>query len=80
MANAQNLEIPASTKRYLCHKEVDATPMKRQDYLNYRGWILPSDEDGSDAGYLVIYSKGTKDEYVSWSPAEQFDSGYDLIK
>lgn len=69
-------------KRYKCHKEVHATPMNRLDYNIYRGWELPDNEDGSDKGYLVEYVNGgpTNDPrhegYISWSPKEQFDDGY----
>jgi hypothetical protein len=64
------------TKHYKCHKEVDAVPVNRQDYNDLRGWELPADECGADEGYLVVYSKGTPDEYVSWSPKQQLDAGY----
>lgn len=73
-------------KQYKCHKIVNATPMNRQDYNNFRNWELPEDEDGSDEGYLVEYVDGGKpntekyDNYVSWSPKEVFEEGYSLIK
>ena len=39
--------------KYKCHKVVKATPMNRLEYNNYRGWVLPENENGSDEGYLV---------------------------
>lgn len=63
-------------------KLVNAKPMTRQAYVDYRGWALPADEDGSDAGYLVEYLDGGKANmpdfagYVSWSPADVFEKSY----
>lgn len=70
---------------YLGHKLVDATPMSRQAYNDYRGWQLPKDENGDDEGYLVEYvdnvsanRANTHDRkgYVSWSPKDAFDYSY----
>lgn len=69
-------------KQYLGVKRINATPMTRQAYNNFRGWELPSDEDGSDKGYLVEYVDGGKANtaeyagYVSWSPKDVFDRAY----
>lgn len=63
-------------------KKISATPMTRQAFNDYLGWELPSDEDGSDAGYLVEYLDGGASNhpdhkgYISWSPAAQFDAAY----
>lgn len=63
-------------------KEIFAVPMSRAEYNLYRGWELPADEDGSDAGYLVEYRDGGKVNveghpgYVSWSPKDVFDKSY----
>lgn len=63
-------------------KRVMAFPMTRLEYNAYRGWELPANEDGSDAGYLVEYADGGKPNdhrhlgYISWSPKEQFDNAY----
>lgn len=62
--------------RYGCHKEVHALPMTRGVYNKVRGWIIPENEEPADEGYLVVYSCGTSDEYVSWSPKHVFDYGY----
>lgn len=59
--------------------------MNRADYNDYRGWVLPDDELGTDEGYLVEYLDGGKSNhpdhkgYISWSPKEQFENGYTEI-
>lgn len=69
-------------KRYIGTKLINAKPMTRQAYNDFRGWTLPADENGADDGYLVEYvdgGKGNTDHYagyVSWSPAEVFDRAY----
>lgn len=69
-------------KTYIGTKLVRAEPMNRQQYNDFRGWQLPSDEDGSDEGFLVEYLDGgnpnttTHKGYVSWSPKEQFKNAY----
>lgn len=67
---------------YIGVKKVSAEPMTRAAYNEYRGWQLPSDENGEDDGYLVEYLDGGKPNdsrhagYISWSPKEQFDNAY----
>lgn len=67
---------------YIGTKRINAKPMTRQEYNDFRGWELPSDEDGSDEGFLVEYVDGGKantDEYegyVSWSPKGVFERAY----
>jgi|GEM_PF-944666 hypothetical protein len=69
-------------KGYIGTKIVLALAMTRLAYNQYRGWEVPANEDGNDAGYLVEYTDGGKPNvvghagYVSWSPKEQFDGGY----
>jgi hypothetical protein len=69
-------------KRYIGTKLINAKPMTRQAYNDFRGWTLPANENGSDEGYLVEYvdgGKGNTDHYagyVSWSPADVFDRAY----
>jgi hypothetical protein len=69
-------------KRYIGTKSIAAQPMNRADYNTYRGWDLPSDENGKDEGYLVEYLDGGKPNdsrhtgYISWSPKEQFENSY----
>lgn len=67
---------------YIGTKLINAQPMTRQQYNDFRGWELPADENGDDEGYLVEYLDGGKPNttiyagYVSWSPKEQFDKAY----
>jgi len=58
--------------QYIGTKISTAKPMNRKDYNDFRGWDLPSNEDGCDEGYLVQYADG----YISWSPSEQFEDAY----
>lgn len=68
--------------QYIGTKIINAKPMNRLDYNEFRGWKLPEDEDGTDEGYLVEYVDGGKantefyNGYVSWSPKEQFENAY----
>ena len=63
-------------------KQIIAKPMTRDAYNDYRGWKLPEDENGDDAGYLVEYLDGGQANhpdhagYISWSPALVFDAAY----
>jgi hypothetical protein len=56
---------------------VTAYPMTRAEYNEIRGWALPFDEDGDDAGYLINNITNAKpntdflDGYVSWLTEEQ---------
>ena len=57
---------------YIGVKILGGKPMTRGEYCKFRGWELPADENGDDAGSIVQY----KDGYISWSPAQQFDDAY----
>ena len=59
-------------KKYIGSKLIEAEPMTRGAYNEYRGWTIPKDENPEDEGYIVKYS----DDYVSWSPKEVFDKAY----
>lgn len=59
-------------QKYVGTKQIEARPMTRGDYNNYRGWQIPAEENPADEGYLVRYS----DEYESWSPEKQFNEVY----
>ena len=67
---------------YVSHKVVSAKPMSRQEYNDFRGWTVPSDEDSQDKGYLVEYLDGGKPNhpefvgYISWSPESVFEQGH----
>lgn len=69
-------------ENYYGTKRIAAKPMTRAEYNQFRGWELPSNENGADDGYLVEYLDGGKPNvegfagYVSWSPKEQFDNAY----
>lgn len=63
-------------------KLINAKPMTRLEYNQFRGWELPADENGADDGFLVEYVDGGKANtpeyagYVSWSPADVFERAY----
>lgn len=59
-------------KKFIGTKIIEAKPMTRGEYNEYRGWTIPEDENPADEGYLVKYS----DDYESWSPKKQFDEAY----
>lgn len=59
-------------KKYIGTKIIEAKPMTRGDYNDYRGWTIPKDENPADEGYLVKYPDG----YESWSPKKQFEEAY----
>jgi len=69
-------------KRYTGTKLINAKPMTRLEYNQFRGWELPIDENGSDEGFLVEYVDGGKANtaeyvgYVSWSPKDVFERAY----
>ena len=73
---------------YLGVKVVKASQeMSRREYCDYRGWPLPSDENGDDRVYLVEYEKDENSKqnhpdhegYISMSPKEVFDKAYRRI-
>ena len=39
-------------EKYVGTKAIEARPMTRGDYNNYRVWQIPVDENPEDAGYL----------------------------
>ena len=55
--------------KYIGIKLVEAEPMTRGAYNEYRGWTIPENENPDDEGYLVKYSDG----YESWCPKNQFE-------
>lgn len=66
-------------------KRIKAAPMNRQEYNDYRGWELPGDENGDDAGYLVEDTNSPSQNhpdhagYISWSPADVFRASYQPV-
>ena len=67
-----NIVDPTTLSRYIGTKVINAKPMTRGEYNEYRGWEIPPDEEPTDPGYLVVYSDG----YESWSPHQQFIDAY----
>lgn len=69
-------------QKYIGTKTIQAAPMNRLEYNEYRGWQLPDDEDGADEGYLVEYLDGGQANhpkhkgYISWSPKQVFEDSY----
>jgi len=67
----------STIKKYQCIKQVHAEPMPYGSFrqhvkkVNHVGTIDPM-----EPGYHVIYSKGTADEYHSWSPKAAFEESY----
>ena len=58
--------------KYIGTKIVEAHPMNRGEYNEYRGWTIPKDENPADEGFLVKYH----DNYESWSPKDVFEKAY----
>jgi len=69
-------------EQFVGSKVINAKPMTRLEYNNFRGWDLPKDEDGTDEGFLVEYVDGGTPNvegftgYVSWSPMKVFINAY----
>lgn len=66
---------------YLGVKGIQAKPMTRSEYNVLRGWKLPTNENGDDEGYLVVYANNQCNVegiqgYVSWSPKDVFDEAH----
>lgn len=71
-----------NVQKFIGVKLISAVEMNRATYNEYRGWPLPENENGDDAGYLVEYLDGGKpndprhDGYISWSPKDVFEAAY----
>jgi len=59
-------------KKYIGVKQVEAEPMTRGVYNQFRGWTIPVDENVNDEGYKIEYPDG----YISWCPKEIFDGSH----
>ena len=60
---------------------VSVMAMTRQEYNDLRGWQLPENENGSDAGYLIEDSEGEQNTdkfkgFVQWLPKSEFERKY----
>ena len=62
-------------EKFIGIKRIEAEPMARGSYNEFRGWTIPKDENPADEGYIVKYSDG----YVSWSPKQAFEEAYSRI-
>lgn len=62
-------------KQYITTKPIEAKPMTRGDYNEYRGWTIPDDENPCDEGYLIKRNDG----YVTWLAKETFENDYKEI-
>lgn len=65
-------------KTYVATSIVNAAPLTRLQYNEFRGWDLPADENGDDLGYLVenLLMPANHDDFkghISWLPAEAFE-------
>ncbi|AHN84674.1 hypothetical protein PV_023 (endogenous virus) [Gutovirus Vc1] len=70
LVNLTDVEV----KEFKCHKHVHAASMTAGEYWERKGVDAPLPKETE--GYLVIYSLGKEDEYVSWSPSKAFEEGY----
>jgi hypothetical protein len=67
---------------YIGTKVINAWPMTRGEYNEYRNWNAPEGEDQTVAGYLVEYVNGGQANhpehvgYISWSPTDVFENTY----
>lgn len=59
-------------KQFIGIEWVKANQLSRGDYNTYRGWIIPSDENPLDEGYLVERDNG----HVNWIPKDIFEKTY----
>lgn len=58
-------------KLYVGTKLIKAVPMSKREFATMQGKGYPENADDI-AGYKVTYP----DEYVSWSPASEFERAY----
>lgn len=63
-------------EKYIGIKLVEAKSLNLGEYNDYRGWIIPSNENPLREGYLVKYDTG----YESWCPKEEFEKANVKVK
>lgn len=70
-------------RTYYGTKKVAAKPMSLGEYIEYREWKMPKNEDPTKEGYLVEYLESEDagdhplhNHYISWSPKETFENSY----
>lgn len=76
------IPMPEGFEQFVGTKTVFARPMTRGEYVEFREWDMPADEDAGDPGYLIEYTDGGKpnvdgfEGYITWSPKDVFDRAY----
>lgn len=71
--------------KFITMSIVSAQRMTRGEYNTLRGWELPADEDGLDAGFLVVDHTVSErnvdgyDGYVNWLPIAVFRKRYERL-
>lgn len=66
-------------KEYQSKKTVHAKPMTSTEWKAYRTGLLKYSDatiDDDLDGYVVVYNQDKENEYWSWSPKAEFESGY----
>ena len=63
---------------HICTRHVRALPMTRLEYNQLRGWEVPANENGNDAGYRIEDINGESNHpqfsgYLSWMPVAEFN-------
>lgn len=75
-----SLDLSAA-KAYRASYSVRALPMTRVEYNDFRGQIVPHQENPQDEGFLVVREDQPSnvygvDGYVSWLPEDVFNDTY----
>jgi hypothetical protein len=60
-------------EKFIGTRIVEAKEMTRLQYNNFRGWLLPEDENGDDDGYMI---RDLSSSNVSWLDSEEFSKVY----
>ena len=68
-------------KKFIGITVVVASAMNRLEYNKYRGWELPSDENGEDEGYLVEDLNADSNHvnhngHISWKQKEEIEKNF----
>ena len=75
-----SLDLSAA-KAYRASYSVRAIPMTRVEYNDFRGWLVPHQENPQDKGFLVVREDQPSNVdgingYVSWLPEDVFNDTY----
>ena len=62
--------------KFIGLRTVTAEAMTRLEYNRFRGWKLPSNENGADLGYKVL---DTYSNHISWLPEADFNNLYNKL-